>query len=163
MEREFNRVWRAYGGPVFAYLVRMTGDRGLAEDLCQETFVRFLEHRDGIVGRNGVLGSWLYRVATRLALDVRRRRSPLPLKIEPQTGASGTRGAEEREIADLVEDEIDRLPDELRVTFLLRARQELTFPQIAAATEVSERSAKDRFKRARDRLFHRLGPLFRET
>ena len=162
MGTEFDSVWGAYGPAVFSCLVRLTGDPELAEELCQETFVRFLRHRDRIHGLNGTLAPWLYRVATRLVLDVRRRRSVLPLLTEPAVEDDAGREAEEREMAGRVRTEVNRLPDELKVTFLLRVRQELTFPQIAAATEVSERSAKDRFRRARDLLLTRLGPLLRE-
>ena len=162
MDADFDTVWSAYGSAVYGYLLRLTRDPELAEELCQETFVRFLRHRQRIRGRNGTLAPWLYRVATRLVADVHRRRVPLPLTAEPAAEGNAVRGVEERETADRVRAEIDRLPAELKVTFLLRARQELTFGQIAATTKVSERSAKDRFRRARDLLLTRLGPLLRE-
>jgi len=162
MEETFDEAYRAHGAAIFAYLVRMTGDRPLAEELTQETFVRLLRHRSSIRASNGTLAPWLYRVATRLVLDARRRRPLLPLDREPAAGADPAGVAGEREIAHRVRREIDRLPDELKATFVLRARQELTFLRIAAATGVSERAAKDRFRRARDLLLLRLGPLLKE-
>src|SRR5579862_1971066 len=57
---------------LWAYLSRVTGDRQLAEDLLQETFYRFLRanatHTDENHRRNS-----LYRIATNLARDARRR------------------------------------------------------------------------------------------
>src|SRR5512140_77212 len=57
---------------VWAYLARVTGDRQLADDLLQETFYRFLRaaatHDTEAHRRNS-----LYRIATNLARDVRRR------------------------------------------------------------------------------------------
>ena len=41
---EFETVYRRYGPPVHAYLARLTGDPLAAEELCQETFVRYLRH-----------------------------------------------------------------------------------------------------------------------
>src|SRR5690349_21411203 len=57
---------------VWAYLARVTGDRQLADDLLQETYYRFLRasasHESEEHRRNS-----LYRIATNLARDVRRR------------------------------------------------------------------------------------------
>ncbi len=57
---------------VWAYLARLTGDRQMADDLLQETFYRFLRaaatHESEEHRRNS-----LYRIATNLARDVRRR------------------------------------------------------------------------------------------
>lgn len=61
---------------LYRYLVRLTGDRDLAADFAQETFVRLVERAPaGEVGR-----AWLFRVATNLLRDDargRRRRSEL--------------------------------------------------------------------------------------
>lgn len=57
---------------LWAYLARLTGDRGLAEDLLQETFYRFLRaaaNYDSEIHRRNSL----YRIGTNLARDVRRR------------------------------------------------------------------------------------------
>ena len=163
MEGTFEQAWAAYGAQIFGYLVRMTRDRPLAEELCQETFLRLLRHRDGIRAQNGTLAPWLYRVATRLVLDERRRRRPpVALSHDPAVEGRAEESAGNREIDGRIRLEVDRLPPELRAAFLLRAHQELTFPQVAAATGVSERAAKDRFRRARDILLTRLAPLHRE-
>lgn len=57
---------------VWAYLVRVTGNREMADDLLQEAFYRFLRaaatHQDETHRRNS-----LYRIATNLARDARRR------------------------------------------------------------------------------------------
>jgi RNA polymerase sigma-70 factor (ECF subfamily) len=71
-EETFRAFYERTARGVWAYLARITGDRQIADDLLQETFYRFLraaathdseEHR-----RNS-----LYRIATNLARDVRRR------------------------------------------------------------------------------------------
>src|SRR5579863_5725962 len=71
-EETFRAFYERTARGVWAYLARITGDRQMADDLLQETFYRFLraaathdseEHR-----RNS-----LYRIATNLARDVRRR------------------------------------------------------------------------------------------
>jgi RNA polymerase sigma-70 factor, ECF subfamily len=67
---------------VWAYLARITGDRQLADDLLQEAFYRFLRaaavHESEAHRRNS-----LYRIATNLARDARRRAAArLPAQVE---------------------------------------------------------------------------------
>lgn len=163
MAEAFERIYRDYGRPVHAYLARLTGDAWIAEELCQETFLRYLRHRGRIHGRNGTVGAWLFRVATNLARDRRRKRHPEPLRHEPPAAEpDGCAVAAARDRDARVRHEVERLPPELREVFLLRAHHEFTYGKAAEALEISERTAKERFRRAREILAHRLGRYLRE-
>ena len=71
-EDTFRGFYERTARGLWAYLVRVTGDRQLADDLLQETFYRFLRaaatHESEAHRRNS-----LYRIATNLARDARRR------------------------------------------------------------------------------------------
>jgi RNA polymerase sigma-70 factor (ECF subfamily) len=71
-EDAFRAFYERTARGVWAYLARVTGDRQLADDLLQETFYRFLRadatHDNETHRRNS-----LYRIATNLARDSRRR------------------------------------------------------------------------------------------
>src|SRR5580698_5979646 len=71
-EDTFRAFYERSARGVWAYLARVTGDRQLADDLLQETFYRFLRaaatHDSESHRRNS-----LYRIATNLARDARRR------------------------------------------------------------------------------------------
>lgn len=56
-----------------AYLLRILHRRQLAEDLVQTTFLRALEARDSCPKESPDLDRWLFRVASRLAIDELRR------------------------------------------------------------------------------------------
>ncbi|MCG8347221.1 MAG: RNA polymerase sigma factor [Chloroflexales bacterium] len=59
--------------PLLMHLLRLISNREIAEDLCQETFVRALRHwsqRDPTASAK----AWLYRIATNVAYDHLRRR-----------------------------------------------------------------------------------------
>jgi RNA polymerase sigma-70 factor (ECF subfamily) len=71
-EETFRALYERTARGLWGYLVRITGDRQLADDLLQETFYRFLragaQHESEAHRRNS-----LYRIATNLARDARRR------------------------------------------------------------------------------------------
>ena len=163
MDDGFDAVYESYVRAVHAYLVRLTGNRATADDLCQETFVRYLRHRDKLRNSNGALGSWLFRVATNLAFDDRRKRRPDLVDVEPVArDGDALLAAESRDLAARIASEVAKLPDELRAAFLLRTQHEMTFPRMATVLGCSERTAKDRYRKARDLLAGRLDPLLRE-
>jgi RNA polymerase sigma-70 factor (ECF subfamily) len=71
-EETFRALYERTSRGLWGYLVRITGDRQLADDLLQETFYRFLragaQHESEAHRRNS-----LYRIATNLARDAQRR------------------------------------------------------------------------------------------
>jgi len=71
-EETFRAFYERTARGLWAYLVRVTGDRQLAEDLLQETFYRFLRASATYDNETHRRNS-LYRIATNLARDARRR------------------------------------------------------------------------------------------
>jgi RNA polymerase sigma-70 factor (ECF subfamily) len=137
---------------VWAYLARVTGDRQLADDLLQETFYRFLRaaatHENEPHRRNS-----LYRIATNLARDARRRRlvrasfSVSPNDIE---GVPSSGGAPER-IADFTEAMSHLKPRERAMLWLAYA-EGASHREIADVLGLRPGSLKTMLFRARRRL-----------
>jgi RNA polymerase sigma-70 factor, ECF subfamily len=98
--KAFHRLYALVAPRILAYLVGLTADRALAEDLLQHTFLKLHQARGSYVrGANPV--PWIYTIAHRTCLDELRKRKRTPVKLtgdgtlthEPQAGLSG--GAEE--------------------------------------------------------------------
>src|SRR5436309_3437440 len=73
-EAAFRELVRRYERPVFSLLYRMVRDRGLAEDLAQETFIKVL---NGLGSYNPQFrfSSWIFKIANNAAIDQLRKRS----------------------------------------------------------------------------------------
>lgn len=82
----FRELYARVSPRLFNYLLRLGGDRALAEDLLQQTFLK--AHR---ARHSYVLGApplpWLYAIAHRTFLDETRRRRRAPLKLTGEVAA----------------------------------------------------------------------------
>jgi RNA polymerase sigma-70 factor, ECF subfamily len=72
-EASFRAFYALTARPLWAYLARASGDPALAEDLLQETYYRFLRARPDPMS-DAHRKNYLYRIATNLLTDHRRRR-----------------------------------------------------------------------------------------
>jgi len=156
-----------YQGRVFDVVGRMTPDRALAEDLAQEAFLHALRSLRLYRAERGPFSSWLFAILRNLLRDhhareeVRRR--GLRLLTHGAAQASGLPGAERRLLAQeacaLLEREVGRLPEELRLALVLRVHQRLPYEEIARVLGVETGTAKSRVHRARAALREALAPL----
>lgn len=71
----WSEVYRCYRGAVLAFLTRRTGNRALAEDLTQDTFVRAMAGIGGYQWTGKDLGAWIFTIARNIMLDHDKRRS----------------------------------------------------------------------------------------
>lgn len=73
-EDAFQSIYDATARPLWAYLLRVSGRRDVADDLVQETYCRFLARRDNVSAMNEAeTRSYLFRIATNLLRDRWRR------------------------------------------------------------------------------------------
>lgn len=74
-------VISTHGAALLAYATRLTGDRHLAEDVVQETWLRAWRHRDRLTNGNGSVRGWLMRIAHNIAIDQHRSRKARPTEV----------------------------------------------------------------------------------
>jgi RNA polymerase sigma-70 factor (ECF subfamily) len=158
-----------YAGRVYRLAYGITRDVMAAEEVVQDVFLKLFAAIETFEGRSA-LGTWIYRIATNVALNKRRgKRHEVEMRLEdllPAFKADGHRdGDPEFIVADWsaspevqtlaaetrarVRQAIDVLPDPYRTVLLLRDVEELSNEETAAALGQSVASIKSRLHRAR--------------
>ncbi|MGL4552914.1 MAG: RNA polymerase sigma factor, partial [Gemmataceae bacterium] len=144
-------VWRHAPG-VWAACRRVLRHDQDAEDAFQGVWV-VLALKAGGIGKRESLGPWLHRVAVRLALRARQRRSRLPITadVEPAAAPAVDAGLSER-----LDAEVDRLPEKHRRAFVLCHLEGLTLEEAGAALGCPPATVGTWVARAKQRLRERL-------
>ena len=147
----FSALFEAYHAQITGYLYRLVGDREVAEDLAQDTFIKAYR----ALGRTSDdlnFRAWLYRIATNTATSYFRRRKIIqwlpfgPATPEPTGDARLAEALGERE---LIEAALARLNAGYATVLLLRHQQGLSLEETAAVLGTSVNAAKVRLFRAR--------------
>ena len=157
-----------YEQMVFAFLSRSLGAGPHVEDLAQEVFLRAcraLPRFDS--ARSARLSTWLLTIATRVAIDARRkRRLPIAtLDADVVVADSGTPETERRrhEIAGALERAALQLSEEQRDVFVLAEFHGLDTKELASVLGISEGTVKTRLFRARERLRAALRTVWEDS
>jgi RNA polymerase sigma-70 factor (ECF subfamily) len=154
-ERAFSLIVRAYETPVFNYVLRLVGDRALAEDLTQEVFLRVFQGLPSFSLRCRFT-TWLFQVTKNRVLDElraseRRPRSSVPLEDIPPLEVLDA-PLERVEAIDAVWRAVNELNVDLKMALLLRDIVGLSYAEIADALEVTLATVKWRIFKAREEV-----------
>lgn len=168
-EAAFRELVRRYERPVFSLLYRMVRNRGLAEDLAQETFIKVL---NGLGSYNPQyrFSSWIFKIANNAAIDQLRKREldTLSLDGSPHAATPAEMSAtalqlgdhhespleelEARELGGAIEHAIAKLRPEYRACVLLRHVEGHSYEEIARILDLPLGTVKTYIHRARNEL-----------
>ena len=170
----FTQLVTKYKDSLTNYLNVMVADYEIAADLCQEAFLRVYKN----IRRYSHIyqfSTWIYRIATNLAIDemrYRKRRGQVYYKNVWAGRQAGEDEGQEFELKDLrhgpreqmlnrertqvLGDAIRSLPEKYRTAFIMKEIQELPYEEIAKALRTSPGTIKSRLHRARMLLQRKL-------
>jgi RNA polymerase sigma-70 factor (ECF subfamily) len=158
-EETFRAFYQRSARGLWAYLTRLTGDRQLTEDLLQETFYRFLRAAATYDNETHRRNS-LYRIATNLARDVRRRSMARPAAVpagdDIERVPSGQDAGTAERTADFTR-AMSRLQPRERAMLWLAYAEGASHREIADVLGLRPTSLKPMLFRARRKLADLLG------
>jgi RNA polymerase sigma-70 factor (ECF subfamily) len=176
--RAFEALVRRYERWVFTLAFRMVGDRGDAEDIAQEVFLKVYRGLSGFRGGSR-FSTWLYAIASHHCLnhlagsDSRARRARRGGELADAQGETGPSAVdrvadaspgpdtvlERCELRQVILRELVRLTEPHRLVLILRDIQGMSYEDIAETLGVELGTVRSRLHRARMELKARLEPV----
>jgi len=148
--RAFEEVIATYGLPVLNVARLIVRDEAMAEDVCQETFLKAWRRIRSL--REEDIGSWLIRIAANESISASRRRRRWQVLAERLGRFSVQSEAAASESQLDLGRALDRLTPQLRAAITLHYYQDLTVEETARMLEVPIDTIKSRLKAALRRL-----------
>ncbi|MFQ5789674.1 MAG: RNA polymerase sigma factor [Acidobacteriota bacterium] len=163
MRPRFEDLLKQHEKEIYRFVLRMTGNREDASDVLQETFMRAFRSL-GKLPPDANHRAWLYRVATRLALNLaraKRVRQALPIEdalhLEERNGDLESL-VETRRLARVLGDAIRGLSSRQRVALLQRKYEGLSYREIAFTLGCTEETARAHVYQAMEKIRRGLSP-----
>ena len=153
------RLYRKYRMELFRFGVHVLNDQGLAEEMVQETFIKFCQRAGSYDPARGPVRAWLFTIARSAAIDIARRPSSRPLlpvedfQLPPQYDT-----VDEALTVLTVDQALDKLPS-IYGNVMRLVRDDLTQAEIAERLGIPVGTVKSRTAKAADTLRAELASL----
>ncbi len=161
----FDKLYRDHVDLIYRFAHRLCGEPEAAKDLVQDTFLNAYRGFERFRG-DAQISTWLYAIASRACLRMRRRRKGAPdreLSLEefiptsdgefrlqiPIDGLSPEEALQNKELRHALDAAIDQLPKKYKMVLVLRDMEGLSAKEVGTIMGLNERAVKSRLHRAR--------------
>ena len=151
-------LYRAHASRVYTVVRRLAGDDALAEDLAQDAWIRAFRKLELFRGDSS-FGTWMYRLATNMALNRLRRRGRRD-EVEREADIVHAAGSLDEAVINqrMLAQALDRLPPGYRQVLVLHDVEGRTHEEIAEMLGVAPGTSKSQLHKARARMRELLDP-----
>ncbi len=158
-EREvaFRELYARHSSRVYLYCRKVMGDTETAEDLFQQTFLRFLQSAEAERIMTNV-PAYLLRIARNLCLNHRKKMGNATVPLEEFQMPVEDTPLEDRELERMVSTALELLPEEYREAFVLQAYNGLSYKEIGEVTKAPVSTVRNRVVRAKQKIREILAP-----
>lgn len=163
--KNFDTLYKDHVDLMYRFAHRLCGEPEAAKDLVQETFLNAYRGIDRFRG-DAQISTWLYTIASRACLRMRRRRKGAPereLSLEefiptsdgefhlqiPIDGLSPEAALQNKQLREALDTAINQLPKKYKMVLVLRDMEGLSAKEVGAIMSLNERAVKSRLHRAR--------------
>ncbi len=168
-QEAFRLIFERYSRPVISFVYDFVGDRGLAEELTQETFVRAFRSLHNL-RQETKLSTWLFGIARNVARESLRARARDGRHVDlddrsvlglSDQGPVPVNQLLSKELNELVHRALASLDEDKRLVFTLKVFQQCSYEEIADITGFSIPKLKTDLHRARSEMRRRISPYVR--
>ena len=174
--RAFERLIKMHERKIYNLLLNMTGNKTVAEDFLQETFLNAWQKIKSFRG-NSEFSTWLYRIAVNVVLMKWRKKKVIrtvsmdsPIITEKgeitrefadDWSKSPTASLENAELKNKLTEAIGLLPEKYKTVLILRDVENMSNEEVQKILKISMQAVKSRLHRARLFLREKLSGYFR--
>ncbi|MDT3740439.1 MAG: RNA polymerase sigma factor [Candidatus Kapabacteria bacterium] len=157
----FKAIYDRYSPVIHSYCSKVLGNEDEAEDVFQETFIKFYSNCSKETTKFNVQG-YLLKIARNLCLNVKRDRKENVSTDYIDLLYNDSQSYEQKELLDLITRTLELLEDDYREAFVLREYGGLEYSEIAETCSISIVNAKSRVYRAKQKIKSILLPYLKE-
>ena len=160
-ESSFSTIYDAYWERLFRYVIRILPDENDVADIVQETFIAFWEMR-GKLENIKCIKSYLFVIARNLAFKRFReqvKHGDIERRLVDHYGEadeSMLAKIDTQELSDIIDAEVDKLPERMREVFVLSRKEHLSYKEIAERLKISDQTVKKQINKSLKHLRLRL-------
>lgn len=159
-EQAFAELYTRHSNRIYSYCLRIMGTEEDAQDVFQETFLKFFTIAIDLKYTENV-SAFLFRIARNACINYKRS-IRLTDTIEDYKLQSNDRGYDQKEILQLIARAMELLDFDTREVFILRMYHGLSYAEIAEITGDTQIAAKNRAWRAKEKIKEILSPFLDE-
>ncbi|GEM66718.1 DNA-directed RNA polymerase sigma-70 factor [Sphingobacterium mizutaii NBRC 14946 = DSM 11724] len=163
-DRAFKEIYDRYNKLLYLFAYNKLRNKEEAKDVVQDVFAWVLNNRTRFA-INSSVSSFLYKSVLNKIFDIFRHQSVIRKYIEQGDHYIDIDSTEtdylirEKDIAQMIRQEIDAMPQKMKEVYLLRFEQYLSAKEIAEQLNISENTVNTHLKRAAKKLRDNLGML----
>lgn len=157
-DKAFSELYDRHSQRVYAYCKRFLGNKEEAQDVFQETFVKFYQSAEGDREMTNV-PAFILRIARNLCVNSKKRDKPL-ISFEEFMVVNSDDKQDKKELINLIQMAMEILPNDYKEVFILREYEGLSYHEIAEITDLSLTNVKVRIHRAKQKVREILAPYF---
>jgi len=154
-------LYRKYAKKMYGICLSYAGDRAMAQDMLQESFIKIF-NRIKDFKQEGSLEGWIRKIVTHTAIDLLRQQKRTQNFIsdneEINEGSYESDALQNLQTEDVL-NQVSRLPEGARLVFNLYALEGYTHKEIAVKLNITEGTSKSQFNRARKLLMSWLNKI----
>ncbi len=129
--RAFEAIYSRYSTKVYTYCLKVLRNEDIAQDIFQETFVRFLENSDKLKSSSNISG-YLITIARNLCLNEKSRKITNNLvQLEEHHLSINEDSYEKKQINELLDSALDSLPVKYKEILVMKEFMDMTYSEIA--------------------------------
>jgi len=156
----FMEFYKRYSNGLNAYCAKILNDRVIADDIFQDTFIKFYETVDP--KSNTSISGYLIKIARNLCLNHKRNKKHKVDITELEFLSYDVQNYENRQLLEFVNTAVDLLEDDYKEALILREYNGLEYDEIAKVLDITAINAKTRVCRAKKKVKDLLKPYLNE-